>query len=837
VGGRIRFWAVTPLLSVALAYAAGVLAGLRWAPQLAWAAVAVAGLALVFLNGHPPVASSPGSSRTGSSRTGSRQSGPEANSLVSGGAASGTVHAPWRRWLPLLLFGAAGVFVGGVRGEAARTDCRTRLPDGLPIRVVGVPAALPTEGSALVFRAREFSAGQGTCTVALVRVRPHAKHLAVLDSAARGLSPAVAVHGRWLAYPRRGGWPAPPQYAGSVLVDSVVAVPGAGRSSAVLRFRVAQQARLRSLLPARWPLAEALLLAQKSGLTPETRSRWVAAGLVHLLAISGMHVGLIAAGVLALAGAAGLSRRRSRRLAVLLTGAYVLFLGAPTAALRALLQATLLLTSVELQRPAEPFTLLAAAGLTILLLEPLALLEPGFQLSFAGMVGLIGWRQPVSDALPRRLPAWVRAGLAAGVAASALTTPIAALHFGQAAWIGIVGSLVAVPLLAASVAALLLALVVAALTGSTAGPHALLADVVLRLLEQVADLCARLPGGHAFVSAPTVLALLAAAATAIVVRGLLQQRAHAAESLPPSVAAPEEAYLRYAGRARAARVRWLIGAAAAVAVLAAAPAVRPHHGNLHIHAIDVGQGDAFAIRTPRGRWILVDAGPRTAHADAGRDRVVPFLLRHGARRIEALILTHSDADHIGGAAAVLEAFDVPLVVDPGLPAGKDMFIDLLATARTGGQRWVAGNDDIVFTVDGVQFTLLYPRAALDASGTANDNSLVFRLEFGTFSALFLGDAPEAVEDELVARHGEQLRAAVLKVGHHGSSTSTGEALLMAARPTIALVSAGRRNRYGHPSPVVLHRLARHQVRVLRTDQLGTISVQVTRSGEVRVLAR
>jgi competence protein ComEC len=809
VGGRILLWAVTPLLSVSLAYGAGLLAGLRWAPPVWLAVAAVAVLASLFLKGLQEA----------------------------GSARGGWSPVPGRPSFALVLFGAAGLLVGGVRGDAARTDCRALLPDGLPVRVVGVPTALPTEGSALVFEVQGFNSQRDECAPAVVRLRPHAKHLAALDSAARGLSPAVAVHGRWLAYPRRGGWPAPPQYAGSVLVDSVATVPAAGRSSAVLRFRVGQQARLRSLLPRRWPLAEALLLAQKSGLTPETRARWVAAGLVHLLAISGMHVGLIAAGVLATAGAAGLPRRRSRRLAVLLTGAYVLFLGAPTAALRALLQATLLLTSVELQRPAEPFTLLAAAGMTILLLEPMALLEPGFQLSFAGMIGLIGWRRPICDALPRWLPAWVREGLAAGIAASALTTPIAALHFGQAAWIGIVGSLVAVPLLGAAVAALLLALLVATLTGSTAGPHALLADALLRMLEVVADLCARLPGGHAFLSAPTVLALLAAAAAAILVRGLLQQRAGAAESLPPPMGAPDEAYQRYAGRLRAGRLRWLIGAAAAFAVLTAAPVLRPHDGSLYIHAIDVGQGDALAIRTPRGRWVLVDAGPRTAHADAGRDRVVPFLLRQGARRVDALILTHSDADHIGGAAAVLEAFDVSLVIDPGLPAGKDLFIDLLAAARSGGQRWVAGNDRIAFTIDDVQFTLLYPLAALDASGTANDNSLVFRLDFGTFTALFLGDAPEAVEDELVALHGERLRARLLKVGHHGSATSTGEALLTAARPAIALVSAGRRNRYGHPSPLVLHRLARHEVRVLRTDEIGTISVQVTRAGQLRVLAR
>jgi competence protein ComEC len=824
---------MTPLLSVALAYGAGLLAGLRWTPAAWLVAGAVALLGVFFLSGTLWPAALPRRVRMddGVSRASRGRQAPAAASWH----ASGPVHAPWQSYA-VVLFAAAGLLVGSLRGDAALTDCRARLPDGVAVRLVGVPASLPYEGSALAIEVREFSTSRGSCVVGTVRVRPHAKHLAVLDSAARGLAPAAVVHGRWMAYPRRGGWPAPAQYAGSVLVDTVTVQADAGRAGAVTRFRVGQQVRLRGLLPVRWPLAEALLLAQKSGLTPETRSRWVAAGLVHLLAISGMHVGLIAAGVVFAAGAAGLPRRRSRRLAVLLTGAYVLFLGAPTAALRALLQAALLLASVELQRPAEPFTLLAAAGLAILLLEPMAVLDPGFQLSFAGMVGLIGWRRPIGEALPRRLPSWVRDGLAAGMAASALTTPIAALHFGQAAWIGIIGSLVAVPLLGAAVAALLLALVVAALTGSTTGLHAVPADVALRLLEYVAEASARMPGGHAYVAGTTVLALLAAAAVAILVRGLLQHAA-AAESHAPPIDAPDDAYARYAGRARAAAMRWLVGAAAGATVLVAAPLLRPDDGSLHIHAIDVGQGDAFAIRTPRGRWILVDAGPRTPRTDAGRDRVVPFLLRHGARRVEALILTHPDADHIGGAAAVLDAFEVPLIIDPGMPAGKDMFIDLLAAARRGGQRWVAGSDQVAFSIDGVHFTILYPPAALDAPGTANDNSVVFRLEYGTFAALFLGDAPESVEDLLVARHGERLRAAVLKVGHHGSSTSTGEALLLTARPDIALVSAGRRNRYGHPTPSVLYRLARHEVRVLRTDELGNISVHVTGAGQVRVLAR
>jgi competence protein ComEC len=745
-----------------------------------------------------------------------------------------------------IAFIAAGVACGAVRGEAARSDCRTRLADGAHVVVVGSAGALPTEGAAAPFTARRLyvlgsdtAAPTSRCSGS-VRLRAPARHFEALTEAAETGS-ALELRGRWTSYPHRSGWPRPPKYAGAVVADTLLIASTEPRAGVLDRFRIAQQARLRALLPERWGVAEALLLAQKSGLTQETRARWVAAGLVHLLAISGMHVGLIAAGVLFGASLLGLPRRRGRRIALLITAAYVLFLGAPSAALRALLQATLLLGSLELQRPAEPYTVLAAAALAILLLEPMALLDPGFQLSFAGMIGLIGLRRPLAERLPRRLPAYVRDGIAAGIAASALTTPVAALHFGQASWIGIFGSLLAVPVLAAAVALLVLALLVAALTGATDGLHAVLADLPLRALEMIAELCARVPLGHGWVSATTVLSLLAATAVAIVLRAVLHGSGAFAAASPPSAPLDDELpdlELPGAARRRAARLRLAVALAAAVVLAAWAPRIiELRSGELAIHAIDVGQGDAFAIRTPRGRWVLVDAGPRTPRSDAGRDRVVPFLLKHGARRIEALILTHPDADHIGGAAAVLDAFDVALVIDPGLPAGKDMFIDLLATARRGGQRWIAGRAGNDFEIDGVRFALLYPVRELDGAGTANDLSVVFRLEYGSFAALFLGDAPASVEDELVARHGGRLRAAVLKVGHHGSATSTSESLLTATRPEIALVSAGRSNRYGHPAPVVLRRLEQHDVRVLRTDELGSITVRASRAGAVRALAR
>jgi competence protein ComEC len=428
------------------------------------------------------------------------------------------------------------------------------------------------------------------------------------------------------------------------------------------------------------------------------------------------------------------------------------------------------------------------------------------------MIGLIGWRSSIRDALPARLPRYVRDGLAAGIAASALTTPVAALHFGTASWIGIPASLLAVPLLSAGLAGLLLALLVATLTGSVRGVHALIADLPLRLLDTLAEWCARVPGGHGYVATTTVLVMLAGAAAFILLRGFV--------------------------RVQRRVLRFGVAASAVVALVAWAPAaLRVADDAVVIHAIDVGQGDAFAIRTPAGRWVLVDAGPRTPGSDAGRDRVVPYLLRQGARRLDAMVLTHPDADHIGGALAVLDAFEIGLVIDPGLAAGKTMFIDLLAAAKREGQRWVAGRADVAFELDGVRFELLYPTPAFEATLPANDLSVVFRLQYGSFAALFLGDAPVEVEEQLVARYGSGLRSAVLKVGHHGSATSTGEALLRTVRPEIALISNGRRNRYGHPAPSVVQRLESHRVRVLRTDRLGNITVRATRSGRVEVLAR
>jgi competence protein ComEC len=254
---------------------------------------------------------------------------------------------------------------------------------------------------------------------------------------------------------------------------------------------------------------------------------------------------------------------------------------------------------------------------------------------------------------------------------------------------------------------------------------------------------------------------------------------------------------------------------------------------VEIHVIDVGQGDAIGIRSPAGRWLLVDAGVARESYDAGARIVVPYLSRHGVTRLDGLILTHADADHVGGAGAVLAALRPRWVADPGLAAAKDGYLGLLREARGAGVPWVAARRGLELELDGVRLEVLHPTGSTP-SDDANDGSVVIRVVLGAFEALLTGDAPAEVERGLVRRYGRRLESDVLKVGHHGSSTSTTDELLEATGAVLALVSAGRGNRYGHPHRTVVDRLETAGLAIARTDRHGSIVVRGSRQGVVAV---
>ncbi|HET9004863.1 MAG TPA: ComEC/Rec2 family competence protein, partial [Gemmatimonadaceae bacterium] len=447
------------------------------------------------------------------------------------------------------------------------------------------------------------------------------------------------------------------------------------------------------------PLARALLVADTRSLSPEMRDEFAAAGLVHMLSISGLHVGLIALAVTVALGAAGLPAARAGWGSVLLTAVYVAVIGAPAPAVRAVAMLAAAAASRALQRPTSPWAALAI-GAAAPLADPRLVADIGYQLSVAGMVALIAAGAVDRRWLRGRLTGWPHAlalAMMTSVVACLVTGPLVAWRFGRASLIAPFANLAASPLMAVAQPILFLALVLGWWPGAAkfvAGA----AHPALAAFEWVARTSAAVPGAQVEVAATDIALGVAAVASVLIVVACVS-----ADPWRPAIGA--------------------IACAVAITLLPVVP--RPA-GQMELHMIDVGQGDALALRTPRGRWIVVDAGRGWAGGDAGRSTVVPYLRSRGGE-VVAFVLSHPHMDHAGGAASVISATHPGLYLDPGFPGASGSYLESLAAARRTGARWERIRPGESLSIDGVTVEFLAPDSAWTASlDDANLASSVIR---------------------------------------------------------------------------------------------------------------
>jgi competence protein ComEC len=545
-------------------------------------------------------------------------------------------------------------------------------------------------------------------------------------------------------------------------------------------------------------MVDALILGRRGGIDRSLQDRFAQSGLVHLLSISGFHVGVITAWVFLLCRALRLARERSLALAAGASVAYVAFLGWPAPATRAAALAVLLAASRIRQRKVETNALLSGTCLCVLLVDPWAILDLGAWLSASALWGATTFSRWTDRALG--VAAWWRT-LGSSVGATLATAPITAATLGAVAIVGIALNFLAIPLAAIAVPGVLASLLAYSLWPGLAEALAGGAGLALHLLEVLATAGAAVPGGHTV----GVAELRSAAPWALILAVSLWSIG------------------KWNTRAEALR-RWCW----AVVVLlwgsllwAWAPRAAHTGSGLALHFLDVGQGDAAVIRTPAGRWVLIDAGPRSVHSDAGRRVIVPFLAGQRVRNLAAVIVSHAHADHLGGVSSVLDRFDASVVMEPGERVADPLYYAFLDALTAGAIRWHAARRGERFVLDGVAFTVLHPDPAWAGWGEdVNEDSLVLLVEYGAFQALFAGDAGFPAEAEMRSR---APAVDLLKVGHHGSRYSTGDEWLDSLRPQAGVVSVGR-NKYGHPSAPTLARLRRHGVDIWRTDRDGPISV-------------
>ncbi|MDI3317795.1 MAG: MBL fold metallo-hydrolase [Bacillota bacterium] len=249
-------------------------------------------------------------------------------------------------------------------------------------------------------------------------------------------------------------------------------------------------------------------------------------------------------------------------------------------------------------------------------------------------------------------------------------------------------------------------------------------------------------------------------------------------------------------------------------------------GGLELHVIDVGQGLSVLVKLPDGKALLYDAGPHEAGPE-----VVAYLRSHGVHRLSAFVASHPDADHIGGAAAVLRAIPTEAVYTPRLLHTTRTYLDFLRAMADRGVRPVDARAGVSIPL-GAQISARFVGPVRDhPSGDTNDASAVLRIRYGSVAVLLPGDAEARAEEEMMAA-GEPLRATVLVVAHHGSRSSTSASFLRAVRPAYAVISVGAGNPYGHPAPETVGRLRAAGAAIFRTDLQGSV-VAVTEGRSLR----
>ncbi len=569
-------------------------------------------------------------------------------------------------------------------------------------------------------------------------------------------------------------------------------------------------------------ILQALLLGDRSQVEDSHREAFAQTGLMHLLAVSGLHVLLVGMVLYTLLRPI-LHRLRFRwqtvevlraasTIAVLLL--YMLLTGSPPSVVRAVVMAVLLIGSILLQRTTHTLNTLGVAAIVLLMLRPTALFDAGFQLSMSAVAGIVVLNPRLEDACRHVLPEpvhqnaageWLMSMTTVSIAATLGTAPVLLHHFGFVALGGLVLNIIAIPLTAVGLTAGLLMLFAAPMFALGASAFGAAADASIRVLTETATFGATWMGAGAQLANPSGWTL-ASILAAVVVIAQFPRPTH----------------------------RWrLVIAACLFATLGfvhdlARGESRP---TLEVLFLDVGQGDAVLVSTPDGHHMLVDAGPSSPFSDAGESVVVPHLKHAGIDHLDVVVATHPDSDHLGGVPSVVKSVDVGRFIHSGRSSDSELFSRSRRILRETGvpSSPVVSGDEIPLGDHVAVDVLGPPGASVSGSWEENDASVVLMISFGETRILLPGDVEHDGEKWLVRQFGNQLASDLVKAAHHGSSTSSASAFVKAStsdqsREPVAVIPVGRFNQFGMPVPDVLTRWQSHTDSLFRTDVHGAVRI-------------
>lgn len=546
-----------------------------------------------------------------------------------------------------------------------------------------------------------------------------------------------------------------------------------------------------------------VLLADRSDISPEIREAFTNSGIVHILAVSGLHVGYIILIFYLLTARLNIHLRYVFILAGILF--FLLITGMPVSAVRASLMAVILLAANYFDRGYNPVNSLALAVLLILIYDPSEMFTAGFQFSVSSVFSIlffyplfVNWLKSknIRNKYVRIFLLFISISLFAQLG----SLPFTIAYFHKVPVVSIAANIFAIPLAGLIIANAFITLIISVVSTNIAITFASVNDLFVNFLFWIGNLFGNLKIAYLTVSGSKftegILYLL------IIFPGI----AHLLKDHLLKMKVLVSVLLLF-------NITFLFGFSGDQI---------PEDGKLSILAIDVGQGDSFLIKFPNGKTALVDAGNSTPAFDNGKRTIIPLLQFCGINKLDYLFISHVDADHYKGSLSLIGngLVDTVYFPEPDPSVRKEVsFLEFLKNHKkiiryySGGEIY-CGNAKIYF--------LKCPEIS---NFDSNNRSGIIKLCFGNTSALFTGDAEIKLEKELISRFGKFLDSDVLKVGHHGSRHGTGKPFLQWVTPEYSIISAGKNNLYHHPTPDVIRNLEEINTNICRTDYEGAVLLE------------
>jgi competence protein ComEC len=583
-----------------------------------------------------------------------------------------------------------------------------------------------------------------------------------------------------------------------------------GNSLLTLTYALQQSAyrtidRLHS--PRHASFLKGIIFGYRADIPPDVKQSFLDTGTIHILAVSGSNVAFVAFIFFSVLGFLRLPKKAVGGIAILGLIAYMIVTGSSASVVRATVMAIVFLCGTLLERKADVYNSISVAALLMLSWNTNTLFDVGFQLSFAAVISIV-YFYPRLESLIQKIPErfkeikgvdTVLKLFAVSLAAQCGTVPFTAYYFGRVSIISLVANLPVVPISGLNTFLGAAELMVYPVSPWMAQCYAAVNDFLVWFLLGFVRQAASVP--FAYMEALHFTMAFVAGYYLLVICIFNLNVAHLRALLMIGVLVLCN-YVLYAGIWQKA------------------------HQQMTASVIDVGQGDAVILEFPNGKRLLIDAGPLTQKFDAGERTVVPYLKRQGILQLEYVLITHPHSDHIGGASSILKLLRVDtLVMAVHSTVGREVkdLLEVAASRHTGMKVVRSGNQ--IQIDSNARVYVLYPDTNHTAEKNQNNSSVVIKVIYGHSSILLVGDAEVPTEQRMVPRYSTFLSSNILKVGHHGSITSSSEEFLKEVSPQTALVSVGIHNKFRHPSPFTIWRMKSHSIDIKRTDKSGAIILE------------